>query len=1150
MNRVRSWSRALSAACVFLFASLLFAQSDLSQITGTVTDPTGAAVSGAKITVRNEATGLTRETVSGSEGTYTFPSLPSGNYTITVEASGFKRYSSPTNKLDANLPLSINPVLAVGAVTETVEVTAAAQQIQTESGALGRLVEGKQLSDLNINGRNPIFLAQLKPGVRGGALSGFNFALGTGGFNINGARSQDNLITFDGAVGIRTRSNGESIGTADLDSVQEVQVLTADYSAEYGRSSGGQIRVVTKSGTRDFHGALYEYFRNDALDANTWNRNRNPATAFVAPFKFNQYGWNLNGPVFIPKVWNSDRSKVFFFVGQEWAKRRTVQYLTRTVPTAAMRQGDFSELLRPNIFFNQTYTVVDPLNGQPFPGNVIPRNRLSPNGVALLNVYPLPTPGFIQGRANWYAQASAPTDQRKDTYALDVIPNQKDSVKFRMAFFHYFDINPSQTNFLFSDRFIDRPNQTASLNWTRVINPTTVNETLITASRDQVFIGMTDSPAFDRATYGINYPYLFTGKDRPSKLPALDITGFDTYTGSPYPSSSKGPIYVISNNTTKIINTHSLKFGVLFERAGQNDYDQINIQGVPGGTDNQNGRFEFRDRTTNGVTTPAIANAALGLFNNYAEIGRRSYTPYRGHMLEWFVQDRWKATSKLTFDLGLRHSIIQPYYSLWGNMTVFDPRYYDPSKAVKVDPSTGNPIPGTGDPYNGIVIPGSGWPDAAKGRVPIADSGEFNRLFRGEPKQYSNMHFKDFQPRIGIAYSLNPKTVVRTGIGRFFTRVGVSDSVFLGGNPPLQPIAAIPNGSADNPGGGSAASFPLSVNTQDKIFRNPEAWNWNFTVERELGFNTVFEASYVGRRGLGLQRERDINQPAVGAAFANPGVNINALRPYAGYGPIRLTNNEGRSLYNALQLGLNRRFSKGLSFGFSYTWSKSMDNGSTQRTVLPIAYDDSYMWGPSNFDTRHIVVVNYIYELPFFRNNNLTGKLLGGWQISGISQFQTGTPFSIATNDVFSGVGSSGNEVSGDTAGNSFWNVNGTARLDGKQTFDPNPNDSDKLYYFATTNPDGSRIFTIPANGTYVKQRVRNIFYRPGFQNWNIGLFKTFRATERSFLQFRAEAFNFLNHPNWSAPDTNPVNSTFGQVTNKDASQPNRNLQLSLRFNF
>lgn len=1135
MNLVRSWR----AASLLLAALASFAQSDLSSITGTVTDPSGAAIANAKVVARNESTGATRETLTTGSGVYTIPSIPSGVYTLSVEVAGFKKYESKSNKIDPNLPATLNVAMQVGQTTETIEVSASVGAIQTETSQLGKLVEGKQISDLQLNGRNPIFLALLKPGVRGGTLANFSFGPDSGNFSINGSRSQDNLITFDGAVGIRTRANGTSIGSVDLDAVQEVQILTANYSAEYGRSAGGQIRIVTKTGGQQFHGGIYEYLRNEKLDANSWTNNRNGTAR--QPNKFNQFGWNFNGPIFIPGKWNTDKSKAFFYVSQEWVRRRAVSSGLRTVPTAAMRAGNFGELLSANSFYSGTRIIRDPLNNnQPFANNVIPTNRLSPNGRGLMNVYPLPNLATPQGTNNWFGLRGQPTNQRKDTYGLDILPTSKDQVKFRMSFFNFEDTNVFQTNFLLSDRVIIRPNQSASINWTRTINSTTVNETLITASRDQVDLLFRDQTGLDRTTYGINYPYLFPdGKDIQNKIPAIGINVFSTYTGSPYPSRSAGPIYVIANNTTKIVGSHTIKFGVSFERAGQNDYDQINVSGVPGGTDNQNGRFEFADARPGGSGT-AIADMALGLASNYAEIGRRNYTPYRGHMLEFFVNDGWKVTDKLKLELGMRVTTIQPYYSLWRNMAIFDPSLYNPAQAIRVDRATGNPIAGTGDAYNGIVIPGDGWPDAALGRVAIADSGEFNRLFRGASKSYSNTNTL-WQPRLGIAYAMNPKMVVRAGVGRFSTRLGVSDSTFLGGNPPLQPLASIPNPIVDNPGGGSRASFPLSVTSQDRIYPIPESWAWNATVERELPGRHTIELSYVGRKGLHLLRERNINQLAPGTIQANPGVNANFLRPYAGYGPIRVSNSEASSFYQAFQLGVNRRFANGFSWGIAYTYAKSMDNGSGPRDILPNAFDASNLWSPSDFDTRNVVVINYIYELPFLKDGSgWTKTAFGGWQISGTTQFQSGTPGTIATGDDFAGVGPGSGAQIWNLSGDITYNREFTANAGQGFWFDP------KIVNNAQT------LATRPAAGTFTTQFNRNRTYAPGFQNWNISVFKNFRFAERYNLQFRADGFNFVNHPNLGGAtggglERNPTNANFGRVTGKGGE---RNLQLSLRFNF
>ena len=1144
-----------------------FAQSDNTQLSGFVKDQTGAVVAGAKVTVKSETRAFERVATTNSEGYFIVTQLPPGLFTVQVEASGFKQYVETGKKLDPNIPASLDVALQAGQVSETVNITASTANVQTESAALGKVVEGSQIQYIQLNGRNPLYLALLKPGVNGGALGQFSFSLNTGGLNINGSRTQDNLITFDGAVAVRTRSNGTSIGVADADSTQEVQILTANYNAEYGRSAGGQIRIVTKSGSRDFHGTAYEFMRNAALNANSFNRNKlglgdcgvNPKldNCRPSPFTYNQYGYNLSGPVLIPGLpLNKERKKLFWLFGQEWVKQRQTSTTITTVPSVAMRNGDFSELLNPsNRFYGKTVVINDPLTGNPYPNNIIPKSGspgcgvtvtcTSPQGLALLNAYPVPTQGFIgAGTANFTQSRPTTDDQRKTTVSIDYYPTEKHQIRWRAQIFHYIGVSAFRANTDRAPQIIDRPNQTTSFNWVYTISSTWINEFLAAASRDQVFIYVdTRNGAFKRSQYGISYPYLFSDpKEIQDKIPTINFGSvFTDLDGGPYPSSSKGPIYQLSDNITNLRGNHTFKAGFYFERAGENDFDQINVSGVPGGTNNQNGRFEFRNSQSN-ATGLDVANTAIGRFNSYAEIGNRSYTPYRGHMYEWFIQDSWKATPKLRLELGLRHTIIQPYYSLWRNMVVFDPTFYDPAKAAVLDKTTGFIVSGNLQSlYNGLVIPGDGFTDAAKGsgRVAVASTGQFDFLFRGVGKSYSEIHKKDFQPRVGIAYALNDKSVIRAGAGRFMTRVGVSDSVFLGGNPPFQPMSSIANGNVDNPGGGTNRAFTQNITTQDPIFRNPETWTWNATYEREVGFNTILEVGYVGKRGLHGQRERNINQLLPGTLQANPGVNADFLRPYKGFNTIRVTNNEAVSRYNGLQVALNRRFAQGLSFGLAYTLSKSSDNGSAQRDIIPNAYDASALYGPSDFDRRHALVMNFVYQLPFFKEkSSLAGKLLGGWTVSGVSQFQTGTPFSIATSDDFAGVGPG--------SGSQFWIINGKPILDsGDKKFASNA--SDPNFWFAVKNPDGSAIFMQPAAGTFSTQRFRNYIYRPGFQNHNLGLLKDFKVSERHSIQFRAEAFNWLNHPNWSAPEMNPRSATFGKILNKDSE---RNLQFALRYSF
>ena len=1150
------------AVLVFLVSlmavGMAIAQSDFGTISGYIKDPSGAIVPNAKVTVQNQS-GLERQATTNESGFYTVTNLPPGIYTMSAEAAGFNKYETKDNKLDPSSNLALDATLTVGATTQTVEVKASVATLQTESASVQKLLTRQQMDSLELNGRNPVLLSMLVPGVQGGNLSGLNFNFSSGPSSINGSRTPENLITYDGAPAVRTRSNGTSLGSADEDSTEEVQVLTADYPAEYGRSSGGQVRIITKSGTSQFHGAAYEYVRNTSLNANTWQRNRNPATNFTAPDHYNDFGFNIGGPFYIPNHFNTDKSKVFWYWGEEWTKNYFTDSRSLTVPSACMRglaacngvqqAGNFSELLNPsNFFYGKTVQLVDPKTGLPYPNNIIPTAEISPNGIGILKAWPLPNLTTPLGRANWFFNAPHPQNQRKDTISVDVNLTEKQRIRFRRNYFAFNEYQPLDGNTNETPKFFIRPNFTYSLDHVWTLSPTKVNEVLLTLSHDRVLIPVDAAHFLDRTTVGLNYPYIFPAaeKEIPTRIPSVNMSDFSTLNGGPYPSHSAGPIADASDSFTWIKGNHTFKFGALYEWQGENDNDEINVSACATCTNNQNGQFLFSDNGGNFVRSgytlassgAAVANAALGLFDSYSEIGHRAYTIFRGSMWEGFAQDGWKVTQKLHLDYGARYTVIVPYHADWGNMIVFDPRFYNPANAVTIDPKTGLI---TGSPtidqlYNGMVIPGSGFPSSAKGRVPEASSGLYKDLFHNVPNRYSDIQWGDIQPRLGIAYSFNNKTVLRAGAGRFFTRLGVSDSIFLGGNPPFQPNASVSFGFVDNPGGVGTNQVPLVVTTQSKAFKNPEAWSWNVTLEREIFWHSLLSVAYVGTRGLHLQREADINQPTLATVLANPGVNLAALRPYKGFGSIRETDNVASSRYNSLQVAWNRRFTNGLLFGLAYTLSKSMDDGSAQRDIVPDTYDAHMLWGPSSFDTRHILTADFLYNLPFFSHqSSLAGKALGGWQISSLLQFQTGTPGSVTSGNDYAGVGLDSNQ---------YWVVSGTPKILGQ--FAAN-GAKDPNQWFAITNPDGSPIFTAPPKGTFNTQRVRDIIYNPGFNNWNFGLFKSFPIRESMGLQFRAEAFDFLNHPNWGGADFNPKSSTFGKVTSKNNE---RNLQLSLRFYF
>lgn len=1167
-------SHLYAVLAVYVVVSIAaFAQSDVGSIVGFARDPSGAVVPNAKVTIKNEGTNEEHTVATDPQGHYTVTNLLPGYYSMTAEASGFKRFESLHNKLEANSTIALDADMTVGQTTETVEVSATAEVLQTESGAVQAEVTGQQIQNEELNGRSPIYSAQFLPGVRSGSTLGDFNGLGPAGqpYNINGARPWDTLVTVDSAVALRTRANGAVIGVGDVDATQEIQVLTADYEAEYGRASGGQIRIITKSGTTDFHGSLYEYFRNSDLNANTWTRNLSTSTNFAAPFRYNNFGFAVGGPVWIPGVPLLDklRQKFFWFVAEDWIRERSTQTQTQAVPTNLMRQGNFSELLAPNPWYSGVHQLYYPgtcpklgaSTCQPIPGNIIPASQLSANGIAMLDAYPAPTPGFLSGTQNWIAQAAQPFNQRKEILNFDILPNDNNHIGFRKSDLAYFEYDPFDQGSGETAKYFNRPNQTNTLFWTDTISPTLVNEARASVSLDDVYIPVNTSEiGFNRQNLSppITYPYIFSGKDIPNKIPTVSLNdNFYSLAGGPYPSHSSGPIYSASDSVTKVWGNHTIKAGVYFEYAGENDGDQINVDTVPGGSNNQNGNFVFTDSGTGATSGVSIANLALGFADSYTEIGPRALTIWRRPIIEEFAEDSWKVTPKFHLDYGVRMTTVLGFHPLWGNADYFDGNLYNPANAVTVN-SAGNVILGTGNPYNGVVIPGfSSFPSSAVGRVPaassdICDGASCNSLFDPSLSKSYIKPTNDFQPRLGIAYQITPKTVIRAGAGEFVTAMQLLDNIFPGGNSPFQPFVTVNNVNVNNPGASlvSGTAAAITMTTLNPNLKQPEAWNWNFTVERELFWNSVLSVAYVGHRGIHDWVVYDINQPTAGALQANPGANVNQLRPYKGFAEIQEEESVANSMYNGLQVSWNRRFTAGSMFGVSYTYSKSMDNSSNYRDIVPDTYNTSNLWGPSEYDERHVVLINYLYDLPFFKNQStLVGKVLGGWQISGATQFQTGTPCSIATNNDFAGVGEFGSFGCTSSVGSytgEFWDLSGTPVITGGFA-GPSANASSPKYFTVTATP--------PAAGTFnVQPGVRDSVYGPGFQDWNLMLFKKFPVNERNWFEFRAEAYDFVNHPNWAGtnqtggPNFNPTSSQFGEVTGKSTLA--RNLQLSLRYSF
>jgi hypothetical protein len=1137
--------------CLLVTATSILAQSDTSSMSGTVTDVSGALVPNAQITIHNNATLADRTITSNENGAFTLTNLAPGDYSVRATKPGFQTTTLNDVHLDPSIGRRIDIAMKVGDTSVTITVEAGANTVQTESGAVGQLITQEQVKSIQLNGRNPLYLSQMEPGVvRTNPMASFSFGLDNG-INVNGARSQESVITYDGAPMVRTRSNGTSVGVADVDSTSQVQVLTTSYPAEFGRTSGGQIRMIPKSGTSDFHGSVFEYFRNTALNANTWARNNTGLKR--QGFHYNQYGWNLNGPIYIPGHFNQDRRKLFFLAGQEWTRYNHDDLSQQKVPTALMRTGNFSELLGPNIFYNAPVQIVNPTTGVPYAGNIIPAGQLSPNGIGLLKAYP--APNTVNNPNNWIDSALYTEFQRKDSFVIDFVPNDSNHFRFSVLNYNYNDYEPHFGNFNTNPRIFNRPNQIGVFRYTWTISPTMVNDAFVSGAADHVDINIdTSSGLYDRTKYGINYPYLYGAATKviPNKIPTNQLSNFGTLDGGPYPSRSGGIVYDVGDALTKVWRAHTFKFGGLWEYAGENNYDQISVDNTrPGTTNNQNGLFVFTDARGGTSASPvptskaAVANAALGLFDTYGEIGTRSYTLFRGNMFEFFGQDQWRVSPKLVLEYGLRYSIMMPYHALWGNQAFFSEKDYNPALAPTVNPSTGF-ITG-GDPLNGVVIPGSGFPSSAQGHVPDSIlNGGYQRLFRGYSSGYSPTVYSDIQPRFGFAYSVTPGTVVRAGAGRYLQRLGISDTVHVGGNAPFQPASNVTRGNVDNPGGIGINSTPLAFTSHAYTYPSPEAWGWNVTVEQEFDKVGVFTVSYVGRRGYHLEQLANVNQLQPGTIQANPGVNPDALRPYRGYSTIIEAQNTGGAFYHSMQANLKRRMSNGFLFGVAYTWSKSLDYGSSNGTNIVNAFNNRIMYGPSDFDTRNVLVANYVWDIPYgtHASNAFVRTTLGNWQFSGTLQGQSGRPQTVSQNNDVAGVGPG--------SGNQFWVFQRQPNLYHQFSGGKNTNQWFEATLRTATNPNG--IWSTAPAGTFAPRGTRGLIYGPGFESFSAALQKGFQVIpnhENHQLIFRAEAFNFANHPNYDNPDVGPTSGTFGRINGKGNTYASeRQFQFSLRYAF
>ncbi len=1132
-----------------------YSQSITGTVTGTVTDSSGGAIAGASVTLRSETTGESRSMKSNETGDFVFNGVVPGTFRLRVEQDGFKSVERPGLVLTATQRLAIgNLALPVGAVTDRVTVEGTGAVVQTASSGNSAELSGKQLNLLVTRGRDVISLLRVLPGVAGGtdenALGG---TFGTNTPNISGQRIAMNTMSADGQSGNDADGVGGFNGMTSLDAIAEVKVLLNTYQAEYGRNAGASINLVTKSGSRDFHGSAYWFVRNEAFNANDFFNNRNSQARPL--YRYNTLGGTIGGPVYIPGKFNKNRDKLFFFYSREdWRIREPRAVRRVTMPTALERQGNYSQTLDVS---GRLIPITDPTNGLPFSGNIVPANRINKNGQAILNLFPMPNfldRGLSGGNYNYQFQEITEHPKKLNTLKGDYNLTQNDRISARYTSWWadrrgYEGLAAFNSNWdQLRHHYLFKTDQIQT-SYTKVLRPNIINEAQFGYRKLGEIGDATSANAFDKVTRSkvglASLGQLYPDINTLSIIPQASFGGVPSAANISYdgrlPIDAQDWRWNYNNNLSWIKGAHSFKFGLSGEY-------QMNSEGP---RSNFGGNFAF-DRNVNNPldSNYAYSNALLGNYSSYTESSARTTGLARQALFEWFAQDSWKATRRLTIDYGVRFTWFTPWRVTDGKAAALALERYDRAKAprfvqpvlrngvrVGQNPVTGAILPavtigsfvaGTGDPANGMVVQGTG-------QLP---DGFANRGW-------------EMGPRVGFAYDVfgNGKTAIRGGFGVSKQAVPSAGSYLwtTRTNPPVQFNPQIFYGNLDTLTQSAGILFPSSVSALERDPKAATVMSYSVAVQHDLGWKTVLDVSYVGNRSQHLQQTRELNTIPYGARFAAenqdpsaPGRPLpdNFIRPYPGFGGLTYIENSGYGNYNGLQTSLNRRLSSKLQFGVAYTWSKAMDLTSGDNGVLP-RYRPYRIWnyGKSSYDQTHVMVLNYLWDLPkaSARWNNAAAKMaLDNWQISGIISMASGTPRDVSYSTV------DGADITGGGDGARI-NVTGSALLaKGSQAFDR---------FF---NPS---VFSRPARGDF-GNAPKDIFRGPGINNWDISLFKKFPfKNESRYVQFRWEFYNSFNHTQFSNVDNgarfdvqgNQVNGQFGRFT---SSRSPRVMQGALNFTF
>lgn len=1106
-------------------------------ITGTVTDSKGAVIPNATISLLNTATKDVSTRTSNGAGVYNFQDLHIGSYTLTVTAPGFQKYTQTDITLNVAATVREDVSLSVGSESETVTVQADALHLQTETNDVSDLITGRQIVKLATNGRNILSLTTLGTGVSANlpSFNGIDAQGSSFSISFNGMRPDHNEWLIDGAEIQERGSGGKLIVMPTVDALAEFRVLDSNYSPDYGINSGGTVTMVIKSGTSDLHGAVWEFNRNDIFDANNYFSKQSGQP--IPELRLNIFGGAIGGPIMIPHVYNADRKRTFFFVSEEG--RRYIQgsnpSVTTTIPTSDFPTAGQSLVYTPPSggsapVVPQTqdpnrlalYATDGLTPGQPFPNNTIPANLIDSNAVLFMGTGAIPKPNVSDGSNNFVASVKQPTYVREDIVRVDHIINSKMQIMG-----HYLHDAADQSFALplwSGDSFptvgskFTNPAWSGVVKLTQMLSPTLLNETAVSFNRNVLTI--TPTGTYQKPS-GWSAGSFYTGNNALDRLPDISLGApyNVTYSAAIYPWTDAALDYQIRDDLTWQKGKHNFMFGGGFMRFANNQQIEAETQGA----------YKF---STPAFSGDSYINFLLGTASSYQQLQVMTTDHWLTNTYSAYANDNWKITPRLTLNLGVRYDAYPHAYEKNNLISNFLPSAYDPTQApvFNADGSLDTSGPGFSQP------PGASIPFYLNG---IKEAG-VNGFPRGIVKNY----YGTVQPRIGFAMDVfgNGKTALRGGAGLFYERIQGNDIYNADTNPPFASIPQVNNVYFSNPlqsanSGLTAAtvSFPQSITNLAYEYHIPATLQFSLGVQQQLAPSIISVVQYVGSAGWHQDDNRAINTLPLSSPFrqdvAEGNYDANRARQYLGYSGITQEEVASNSQYHSLQAGLRMEALHGLTLQLSYTWSHEIDIVSGDLGSVSNPFNLRYDRGSGSLDRRNIFNANYIYALPFYTQGGRQWQrqLLGGWEISGITTAEAGSPLVVSYAPDTLGLG-----------GGTSNRPNQLKRAYGQKT---------QLQWFNTA------AFAAPvapwdggANqgfGTAGKDAVVG----PGLFNFNLSLFKTFplSPSERTKLELRAESFNTFNHTQFQGVDTELSDSKFGQVT---STYDPRILQFGAKLSF